>query len=127
MDWSRDRQAKGDVIVCDDYTTYHSGRQQYPGIIRAVDEFVEENNYKHNIYYGDDGDKERGYVHLVKNNYIKDYRSKCRTTLGNSNKSIGAAFGSAPKGAPPPWGMLLNQLNNSKCIKHASILNMNVC
>ena len=68
MDWSRDRQEKGDVIICDDYTTYHTGRQQYPGIIRAVDEFVEQNNYKQNIYYGDDGDKERGYVHLVKNN-----------------------------------------------------------
>lgn len=68
MDWSRDRQEKGDVIICDDYTTYHTGRQQYPGIIRAVDEFVEENNYTQKIYYGDDGDKERGYVHLVKNN-----------------------------------------------------------
>ena len=28
-------------------------------------------------------------------------------TTGKSNKSIGAAFGGAPKGAPPPWGMLL--------------------
>lgn len=67
MDWVRDRQEKGDVIICDDYTTYHSGRQQYPGIIRAVDEFVEENTYDQKIYIGDDGDKERGYVHLVKN------------------------------------------------------------
>ena len=67
MDWVKNRQEKGDVIVCDDYTTYHSGRQQYPGIIRAVDEFVEENKYQQDIYYGDDGDKERGYVHLVKN------------------------------------------------------------
>lgn len=67
MDWVRDRQEKGDVIVCDDYTTYHSGRQQYPGIIRAVDEFAEENTYDQKIYIGDDGDKERGYVHLVKN------------------------------------------------------------
>lgn len=66
MEWSRDRQEKGDVIVCDDYTTYHSGRQQYPGIIRAVDEFVEENKYLQKIYIGDDGDKERGYVHLIK-------------------------------------------------------------
>ena len=67
MDWVRDRQEKGDVIICDDYTTYHSGRQQYPGIIRAVDEFAEENTYDQKIYIGDDGDKERGYVHLVKN------------------------------------------------------------
>ena len=27
------------------------------------------------------------------------------------------------KGASPPWGMLLNLLNNSKFIKHASLLN----
>ena len=67
MNWVKQRQEKGDVIVCDDYTTYHTGRQQYPGIIRAVDEFVEENKYNQNIFYGDDGDKERGYVHLVKN------------------------------------------------------------
>jgi hypothetical protein len=65
MDWVKDRQEIGDVIICDDYTTYHSGRPQYPGIIRAVDEFVQESKYDKKMYIGDDGDKERGYVHLV--------------------------------------------------------------
>ena len=52
MDWVKERQEIGDVIICDDYTTYHSGRPQYPGIIRAVDEFVQESKYDQRIYIG---------------------------------------------------------------------------
>jgi len=66
LKYTSQRQQSGDVIVCDDYTQYHTGRYQYPGIIRAIDEFVKEGKYTSRIFYADDGDKKRGYVYLVR-------------------------------------------------------------
>lgn len=75
-----------DMIICDDYTIYlkslnqenqqnhqnqqnHKNIYQYPGIIQALKEFVVKNpNYTNHIYYGNDGEKLRGYVVLQKNN-----------------------------------------------------------
>ena len=62
-----ERQEKGDVIICDDYTFYHTGKMQFPGINQAIDEFVEEYPYHQKIFYGDDGEKKRGYVYLERN------------------------------------------------------------
>ena len=59
-------QEKGDIIICDDYTFYRDGRMQYPGIQRAIDEFVRTNEYESKIYYADDGQKKRGYVWFKK-------------------------------------------------------------
>jgi hypothetical protein len=61
LNFTKQRQEKGDIIICDDYTTYHDGRQQFPGINKAIDKFTD---YKMNVYYGDDGEKLRGYVYL---------------------------------------------------------------
>lgn len=58
----KERQEEGDVIVCDDYTA-----SQYPGICRAIDDFIAENIYTASFFYGDDGTKKRGYVYLIKN------------------------------------------------------------
>lgn len=62
-----------DMIICDDYTIYLKQQNQqiyqYPGIIQALKEFIIKNpNYTNHIYYGNDGDKLRGYVVLQKNN-----------------------------------------------------------
>ena len=61
------RQKKGDVIICDDYTYYYSGKIQFPGINQAIQEFVipnKEYSYVRKVFYGDDGEKKRGYVYL---------------------------------------------------------------
>lgn len=50
-----------DVIICDYYTWYHKGGSQYPGIIKAVDDFV---GYNKHVFYCDDGTKKRGYVYM---------------------------------------------------------------
>jgi len=74
LNYTMNRQQHGDVIVCDDYTKYHKenigingvkGPYQYPGIIKAVDEFIKKGIYDHKIFYADDGTKKRGYVYLV--------------------------------------------------------------
>lgn len=64
-------QNSEDMIICDDYTIYLKQQNQqiyqYPGIIKALKEFVLKNpNYTNHIYYGNDGDKLRGYVVLQK-------------------------------------------------------------
>lgn len=64
LSYTKNKQLKGDIIICDDYTTYHTGKLQFPGINKAVDEF---NGYLKKIYYGNDGEKNRGYVYLKKN------------------------------------------------------------
>jgi hypothetical protein len=61
LDYVKTKQESGDVIVCDDYTT-----PQYTGIIKAIDEFLEEGLYEHKIFYGNDGTKNRGYVYMKK-------------------------------------------------------------
>lgn len=53
------RQLSGDIIVCDDYTI-----TQFPGICKAIDEFVDANPYSFTLYEGNDGTKVRGYVLL---------------------------------------------------------------
>lgn len=55
------KQKSGDIIVCDDYT-----KKQYPGLCKAIDEFLEKGLYEYKIYYGDDGTKKRGYVYIKK-------------------------------------------------------------
>ena len=60
------KQNPGDIIVCDDYTFLNKGGNQYPGIIKGVDEFIKNNNSKHKIFYGEDGVKKRGYVVVKK-------------------------------------------------------------
>tara|TARA_Y100000817_G_scaffold200399_1_gene156826 strand:- start:687 stop:1517 length:831 start_codon:yes stop_codon:yes gene_type:complete len=62
MNWVKKYQQKGDIIICDDYTIYNDGRLQFPGITRAIDEFISKKEYDHKIYWGDDGMKKRGYV-----------------------------------------------------------------
>ena len=64
LNYVKEKQQKGDIIICDDYTIYHNGSIQFPGINKAIDEF---NEYNKKIYYGDDGEKNRGYVYLNKN------------------------------------------------------------
>lgn len=66
MNWLNKKQNSGDIIVCDDYTFLNKGGTQYPGIIKAIDEFVKNNNSKHKIFYGEDGVKKRGYVVIKK-------------------------------------------------------------
>ena len=65
LNYVKERQITDDIIICDDYTTYHNGIQQFPGINKAIDEFTD---YEKKIYYGDDGEKLRGYVFLKNNN-----------------------------------------------------------
>ena len=55
------KQQTGDVIVCDDYTI-----TQFPGICKAIDEFLAKGKYDSKIFYGNDGKKNRGYVYMVK-------------------------------------------------------------
>ena len=62
LDWVNKKQNKDDIIICDDYTFFNKGGTQYPGIIKAVNEFVI--NKEHKIYYGKDGIKKRGYVFI---------------------------------------------------------------
>lgn len=61
LNYVKPRQNSGDVIVCDDYTI-----KQYPGICKAIDEFLETNEYESKIFYGNDGTKKRGYVYMKK-------------------------------------------------------------
>lgn len=59
LDFVASKQQVGDVIVCDDYT-----EKQFPGICKAIDEFLKKGNYEHRVFYGDDGTKKRGYVYM---------------------------------------------------------------
>ena len=61
LDYVSQRQESGDIIICDDYT-----KEQFPGIVQAIDEFIEKGLYNYKIFYGDDGIKKRGYVYLKK-------------------------------------------------------------
>ena len=61
LNYVKDRQQSGDVILCDDYT-----RSQMPEICKAVDEFLENNLYNHHIFYCNDGNKKRGYVYMIR-------------------------------------------------------------
>ena len=61
LNYTKEKQETDDIIICDDYTSYHNGRQQFPGINKAIDNFTD---YKKKVYYGDDGEKLRGYVYL---------------------------------------------------------------
>tara|TARA_Y100000389_G_scaffold29518_1_gene25129 strand:+ start:5149 stop:5961 length:813 start_codon:yes stop_codon:yes gene_type:complete len=63
LNFTKQKQEKNDIIICDDYTIYNDGRLQYPGINKAIDEF---NEYSKKIYYGNDTEKLRGYVYLKK-------------------------------------------------------------
>ena len=61
LNYVKDRQQSGDVIVCDDYT-----KSQMPEICKAVDEFLENNLYEFHILYCNDGSKKRGYVYMIR-------------------------------------------------------------
>ena len=61
LNYVKERQQSGDIIVCDDYT-----KTQFPEICKAIDEFVSEKLYDFKIFYGDDGTKKRGYVYMIK-------------------------------------------------------------
>jgi len=65
LDFVKNKQLNNDVIICDDYTFYNNGKIQYPGINKTIDEIIE---YSKNIFYGNDGNKKRGYVYMKKNN-----------------------------------------------------------
>ena len=54
-------QCSGDVIVCDDYT-----KNKFPGICKAIDEFLNNGLYESKIFYGTDGVIQRGYVYMKK-------------------------------------------------------------
>jgi len=62
LEYVNSRQMKGDIIICDDYT-----KKQFPEICKAIDEFLENNDYNSKIFYGNDGIKMRGYVYMIKN------------------------------------------------------------
>lgn len=64
LNFVKNKQIKNDIIICDDYTIYNNGKLQFPGINKAVDEFI---NYTKKIFFGNDGEKKRGYVYLLKN------------------------------------------------------------
>lgn len=61
LNYVKDRQRSGDVIVCDDYTI-----TQIPEICKAVDDFLENKLYDSHIFYCNDGTKKRGYVYMVR-------------------------------------------------------------
>ena len=61
LNYVKERQQPGDIIVCDDYT-----KTQCPQICQAIDEFLSEKLYDFKIFYGDDGTKKRGYVYMIK-------------------------------------------------------------
>jgi len=61
LNYVKTRQLSGDVIVCDDYT-----EKQFPGIYKAINDFINEKQYKSKIFYGNDGTKKRGYVYMIK-------------------------------------------------------------
>ena len=61
LNFIKNKQTSGDIIICDDYTL-----NQYPDIIRAVNEFIDEKIYNYKIFYANDGNKNRGYVYLKK-------------------------------------------------------------
>ena len=61
LNYVKERQLQGDVIVCDDYTI-----TQFPLLCKAIDEFLLKKLYDYKIFYGDDGTKKRGYVYMVK-------------------------------------------------------------
>ena len=52
-------QESGDIIICDDYTI-----KQFPEICKAVDTFLKTDKYEHQIFFGKDGVRERGYVYM---------------------------------------------------------------
>tara|TARA_Y100000741_G_scaffold121229_3_gene91084 strand:- start:8304 stop:9056 length:753 start_codon:yes stop_codon:yes gene_type:complete len=64
LNFVENRQAIGDIIICDDYT-----EKQFPEIVRAINNFLENGKYESKIFYGDDGTKKRGYVYMKR---IKD-------------------------------------------------------
>lgn len=59
LNFVENRQEIGDIIICDDYT-----EKQFPEIVRAVNNFLENGKYESNIFYGNDGSKNRGYVYM---------------------------------------------------------------
>lgn len=61
LNYVKNKQLSGDVIVCDDYTI-----KQFPGICKAINAFLSENEYNSQIFYGNDGKKKRGYVYMIK-------------------------------------------------------------
>jgi len=56
--YTSSHQAKGDVIVCDDYT-----KNQYPALVKAVNEFISHGDYTYKIYRSSSG---RGYAYCKK-------------------------------------------------------------
>jgi len=61
LEYVSQRQQSGDIIVCDDYTL-----EQFPEIVKAIDNFVKNDLYNMKTFYGNDGNKSRGYVYLVR-------------------------------------------------------------
>ena len=57
LNYTAERQQIGDVMVVDDYT-----KTQFPDLVKAINEFISKGYYEHDIFYGDDGIKKRGYV-----------------------------------------------------------------
>ena len=64
LNYVSSKQKKGDVIICDDYT-----KIQMDSICKAIDEFIEKDEYSVKIFYckhGVNGEFNRGYVYLKK-------------------------------------------------------------
>jgi hypothetical protein len=59
LNFVESNQESGDIIICDDYTI-----NQFPEICKAVDTFLRTDKYEHQIFFGKDGVKERGYVYM---------------------------------------------------------------
>lgn len=67
LDSVNEKQEKGDIIICDDYTFLNNGKAQYPGIQQALNEFIKNGIYEGKVYFGQTDRKRRGYVVLKKN------------------------------------------------------------
>lgn len=61
LEYVDQRQKSGDVIICDDYT-----EEQYPEIVKAINEFSKLGRYHCKKFYGNDGIKSRGYVYMIR-------------------------------------------------------------
>jgi len=68
IEFVKQRQKLGDVIICDDYTTYYNGKQQFPGINKAIDEIID--YQKKFIMEMMAKKREDMYIYLKNNKYL---------------------------------------------------------